>query len=92
MRTFTIKVLLRLLNRVDKEYKYEPFPKNKYDTLERIKVLIDRVNGTMKQIPNRYYFWIDRDGSRSKLTLREFDVNNQKQVYPVVYGKGQSNV
>ena len=82
MRNAVINILLKLLNAVDKEYKYEPLPKNKYDTLKRMEILIDRVNGTMKQIPKKNYLWVDRDSGRSMLTLREFDVSNQKQIFP----------
>lgn len=84
MRDTIARWLVNVANLIGDKYRYEPKPNDKFDTLSRAKMLIDQLNGTMFQVPCKYYLWTDWTTKPAKVILCEFQRGTKEVIYPVV--------
>lgn len=78
---FVASLLVRLANRLS-QYKFKAVEKNQFDTVARMKRLIDEVNGTMYQIPRGYSIWVAWDFKPPLLCLRVNDGADTLVIWP----------
>lgn len=70
--------LVRRANNISRQHKWKLAPKGRYDTLQRLKILIDQINHGMYQVPKRFSLWVDWTIHPQVLTLKE----DSNIVYP----------
>ncbi|MBU2051479.1 MAG: hypothetical protein KKH61_21220 [Gammaproteobacteria bacterium] len=82
MRKLLARLMIRLANWFSPDLKYESTPKDQHDAIERLRTLIDKVNGTLYQVPRKYSLWMVWDAEPPQLVLRIREGAETHVIYP----------